>query len=282
MTLTHAGPVDVCKVSTHADTLPTKIGEARPAAQLILKRSVKERFVLAMVFGSKSGVAPVQGGFTGEASAYDVDHREADHGFGAVRVGLVVAGEAAVVHEPAEGSLDDPASRDHLEALRGGIPVHGIDVPATEQGVDAAKNIVGRKRSVVIDTTGLLLTVLVTAASVQDSTAGETLLNRIAAAYPTIRKCWADRGYREYLVDHAARLGIDLEIVRRDPSTRGFTVQPHRWAVERTLGWLMHHRRLARDYEALPARSTAMIYPAMIALMARRLTRESTPTWRGL
>jgi len=156
------------------------------------------------------------------------------------------------------------------------------NVPATEQGVDAAKKIVGRKRSVVIDTTGLLLTVLVTAASVQDSTAGETLLNRIAAAYPTIRKCWADRGYREYLVDHAARLGIDLEIVRRDPSTRGFTVQPHRWAVERTLGWLMHHRRLARDYEALPARSAAMIYLAMIALMTRRLTRESTPTWRGL
>ncbi|MDH6522531.1 transposase [Streptomyces sp. SAI-135] len=63
---------------------------------------------------------------------------------------------------------------------------------------------------------------------------------------------------------------------------RGFTVLPRRWAVERTLGWLMHHRRLARDYETLPARSTARIYLAMIALMARRLTRESTPTWRGL
>jgi transposase len=156
------------------------------------------------------------------------------------------------------------------------------NVPATEQGIDAAKKIVGRKRSVVIDTTGLLLTVLVSAASMQDSTAGEVLLNRIAAAHPTIRKGWADRGYREYLVDHAARLGIDLEIVRRTPGTRGFTVLPRRWAVERTLGWLMFHRRLARDYEALPDRSTAMIYIAMIALMARRLTRESTPTWRGL
>jgi transposase len=51
--------------------------------------------------------------------------------------------------------------------------------------------------------------------------------------------------------------------------------------VERTLGWLMHCRRLDRDYEALPARSTAMIYMAMIALMTRRLTHESTPTWRG-
>lgn len=139
----------------------------------------------------------------------------------------------------------------------------------------------GRKRSIVIDTTGLLLTVVVTAASIQDSVAGETLLDRIAAGHPSIRKGWADRGYREYLVDHAARLGIDLEVVRRTPGTRGFTVLPRRWTVERTLGWLIHHRRLARDYEALPACSTGMIYVAMIALMARRLTKESTPTWRG-
>ncbi|MGW0316062.1 IS5 family transposase [Streptomyces flavidovirens] len=155
------------------------------------------------------------------------------------------------------------------------------NVPAREQGADVGKRIVGRKRTIIIDTTGLMLTVLVTAASIQDSVAGERLLNRLAANHPGIRKGWADRGYREYLVDHAARLGIDLEVVRRTPGTRGFTVLPRRWVVERTLGWLMHHRRLARDYEALPTRSTAMIYLAMIALMTRRITHESTPTWRG-
>lgn len=72
-------------------------------------------------------------------------------------------------------------------------------------------------------TTSLLLAVLVSAASIQDSTAGQALLERIAAAHPTIRKGWADRGYREYLLDHAARLGtdldLDLEIVRRAPGT---------------------------------------------------------------
>ncbi|MFI1255291.1 IS5 family transposase [Streptomyces netropsis] len=155
------------------------------------------------------------------------------------------------------------------------------NVPAREQGADVGKRIVGRKRSIIIDTTGLILTVLVTAASIQDSVAGERLLNRLAADHPSMRKGWADRGYREYLVDHAARLGIDLEVVRRTPGTRGFTVLPRRWVVERTLGWLMHHRRLARDYEALPTRSTAMIHLAMIALMTRRITRESTPSWRG-
>ncbi|MBP2037311.1 transposase [Streptomyces avidinii] len=75
--------------------------------------------------------------------------------------------------------------------------------------------------------------------------------------------------------------GIDMHIVRRDPTTRGFTVLPRRWTVERTLGWLMNHRRLARDYEAHPHRSEAMIHLAMINLMTRRLTSESTPTWRG-
>ncbi|MFJ8983055.1 IS5/IS1182 family transposase, partial [Streptomyces sp. NPDC102282] len=52
------------------------------------------------------------------------------------------------------------------------------------------------------------------------------------------------------------------------------------WVVERTLGWLMHHRRLARDYETHPHRSAAMIQLAAINLMARRLTHEATPNWR--
>ena len=60
----------------------------------------------------------------------------------------------------------------------------------------------------------------------------------------------------------------------------GFTPIPKRWTVERTYGWLMLHRRLARDYETLPARSEAMIHIAMADLMARRLTGENTISWR--
>jgi transposase len=55
---------------------------------------------------------------------------------------------------------------------------------------------------------------------------------------------------------------------------------PRRWVVERTFGWLMHHRRLPRDYETHPHHSEAMIKVAMADLISRRLTRESTPTWR--
>ncbi|MFI1370062.1 IS5 family transposase [Streptomyces griseochromogenes] len=152
-------------------------------------------------------------------------------------------------------------------------------VPAAGQGTDAAKKVVGRKRSIVTDTLGLLLAVLVTAASVQDSAAGTHLVDQVAASHPVIRKVWVDGGYRQHLVEHAATLGINMEIVQRTPGTRGFTPLPKRWTVERTYGWLMFHRRLARDYETLPARSEAMIHLAMADLMARRLTGEATISW---
>lgn len=153
-------------------------------------------------------------------------------------------------------------------------------VPARTQGIDAGKKIVGRKRSIITDTLGLLLAVLVTAAGVQDSTAGRELLDQAAADHPGLRKAWVDGGYRKHFIDHAATLGVDLEIVQRAPGARGFIPIPKRWAVERTYGWLMLHRRLARDYEALPARSEAMVHLAMTDLMARRLTGESTISWR--
>ncbi|MER6075343.1 IS5 family transposase [Streptomyces sp. NPDC001817] len=153
-------------------------------------------------------------------------------------------------------------------------------VPAAGQGTDAATRIVGRKRSIVTDTLGLLLAVLVTAAGVQDSAVGTHLVDQVAAAHPTIRKVWVDGGYRRHLVGHAATLGIDMEITARTPGTNGFAPIPKRWAVERTYGWLMLHRRLARDYETLSARCEAMIHLAMTNLMARRLTGEATISWR--
>jgi hypothetical protein len=97
--------------------------------------------------------------------------------------------------------------------------------------------------------------VLVTAASVQDSVAGTHLITPVAAEHPSIRKAWMDGGYRQHLVEHAARLGSDMEIVQRAARTRGFTPLPNCRAVERTYGWLMFHRRLARDYETLPGTS---------------------------
>ncbi|GAA3482382.1 hypothetical protein GCM10018966_069140 [Streptomyces yanii] len=131
-----------------------------------------------------------------------------------------------------------------------------------------------------VDTLGLLLAVPVTAASVSDNVGGIHVLSNIAAAHPRITKAWADTGYRTKVIDHGARLGIDVDVTHRDPAQKGFKVIARRWVVKRTFGWLMPHRRLARDHETHSHRSEAMIRLAMIDLMSRRLTRESTPNWK--
>ncbi|MGW2184059.1 transposase, partial [Streptomyces sp. NPDC001732] len=82
-------------------------------------------------------------------------------------------------------------------------------------------------------------------------------------------------------VEHGAQLGIDVEVVNRIPGVRGFHVVKRRWVVERSIGWIMMHRRLARDYETLTTSSEAMIYVASIDNLAKRITDETTPTRRG-
>jgi transposase len=153
------------------------------------------------------------------------------------------------------------------------------NVPESSQGIDAAKKIKGRKRHVATDTLGLLLVLLVTAASVQDTTGGRDVVDALAARHPAVVKAWADSGYKRSVIELGAAHGIDVEVVSKDPGQKGFAPLPKRWAVERTFGWWMLHRRLVRDYETLPERSATMIYWAMIDNMSRRLTGEATQTW---
>ncbi|MFI8930736.1 IS5 family transposase [Streptomyces sp. NPDC053474] len=155
------------------------------------------------------------------------------------------------------------------------------NVPRSGQGTDAGRRVIGRERHLGCDTLGLLLTVLVTAADVSDTAAGVTLLSRIAAAHPRVTKAWVDAGYRTTAIDHGAGLGIDVQPVARPPGRRGFVIIPRRWTIEGSIGWLMRHRRLARDDETHPHRSEALIHLAMIDLMTRRLTGETTQNWRG-
>ena len=138
----------------------------------------------------------------------------------------------------------------------------------------------GRKRGIVTDVLGLLLAVVVTAASVSDNTIGAHLLDHTKTNYPTITKTWVDAGFKTTMIEHGAALGIDVEVVTRDPGRKGFTPVPRRWVVERTLGWVMLHRRLARDYETHPTNSAAMIHLAMIDNTVKRVTDETTITWR--
>jgi transposase len=147
-------------------------------------------------------------------------------------------------------------------------------------GYDGNKKIKGRRRHIAVDTLGLLIVLGVAAASLQDSPVGRQVLTHVAAVAPTVTKAWVDGGYNNAVVEHGAELGIDVEVVRRDPNVEGFKVLPRRWVVERTFGWFMLHRRLTRDYETLPLSSRAMIHWSIIGIMSRSLTGRSTISWQ--
>jgi putative transposase len=139
------------------------------------------------------------------------------------------------------------------------------------KGYDAGKRVAGRKRHILVDTLGLLMAVVVHAAGLQDRDGIKLLLARVRGRFPRLRLIWADAAY-EAAVGWVRRFGgWLLELVRKPPGQRGFVVQPRRWVVERTFGWLMRCRRLARDYERKTESSEAMIQLAMIHIMIRRL-----------
>jgi transposase len=147
-------------------------------------------------------------------------------------------------------------------------------ITRTRRGYDAGKKINGTKRHIAVDTGGLLLAVLVTAASVQDRDAARPLLWNLRRAFPSITLAWADGGYAGKLVTWAAaRLKLTLQIVKRPDDLHTFKVLPRRWVVERTLAWITRHRRTVRDYERLPARHETYVHWSMIMVMTRRLAR---------
>ena len=124
---------------------------------------------------------------------------------------------------------------------------------------------------------GLLLSVVVTAASVQDRDGAQQLLEVLRHRFARLRLIWADQAYTGDLVTWVWALRswrhIRLEVVKRLEGLTGFHVLPKRWIVERTFGWFHRYRRLAKDDEFLTQTSETMIRVAMIHLMIRRVAR---------
>jgi putative transposase len=130
----------------------------------------------------------------------------------------------------------------------------------------------GRKRHIVVDTMGLLLAVVVHAASVQDRDGAYAVLAKLAGRFPRLRLIWADGGYGGQVAELVKLTwGWTVEIVKRRAETAGFTVLPRRWVVERTFGWFGRYRGLSKDYEQLPQSSEAMVLIVMIQVMLTRL-----------
>jgi putative transposase len=143
-----------------------------------------------------------------------------------------------------------------------------------QRGRDNAKNVDGRKRHIVVDSMGLLLAVLVTAASVDDAAAAPALFERLEGQpMGKVVRMYADNKYHnlklyEWVAGHAK---WDLEIVRRPEGKRGWVKLPIRWTVERTFAWLGRCRRLSVDREKSVVSSESFIKLAMIQLMLHRL-----------
>jgi putative transposase len=142
------------------------------------------------------------------------------------------------------------------------------------RGYDAGKKVNGRKRHILVDTLGLLLVLVVHPASIQDRDGLVLVCRRLRRRFPWLRLIFADGGYQgESAACAAAREGLRLTIVTRDPGMRGFAVLPRRWVVERTFAWFGRNRRLAKDFEATIASAVTMVYLASIQLLIRRLAR---------
>lgn len=132
----------------------------------------------------------------------------------------------------------------------------------------------GRKRSLLVDTLGLVIRVLVHSADIQDSEAAEWLLANFRWDFPTLTLIWVDSGYKQWLIDAAERdYELRVEQVQPIPGQVGFAVQPRRWVIERSFAWLGRGRRLSKDYEKRPENSETAIYIGSIRLMLKRLTK---------
>lgn len=156
-----------------------------------------------------------------------------------------------------------------------------VNAPAATTGLDAGKKSRGRKRGLAVDVLGLVIAVVVVAASVHDNAIGIHLVDKVAIDNPGVRTAWVDAGFKNAVAAHAAVLGITVRTVSRAPGVRGFVPLPKRWVVERVYGTLMLHRRLVRDYEARLASSASMVYWSMTDTMTRRLTGTTAPSWRS-
>jgi putative transposase len=153
--------------------------------------------------------------------------------------------------------------------------VKTVEQPATCRGYDGGKRVKGRKRHLAVDTLGLLLVIVVTAANVGDRTGARLVAGGLAGRFARLVTLFADAGYHSQpLTDWLRTLGgWTLEIVRGVTNQEGMRVEPKRWIVERTFGWLNRYRRLSKDYETHPETSEVMILIAMTHLMARRVRK---------
>jgi len=156
-----------------------------------------------------------------------------------------------------------------------------------QRGFDGFKKVRGRKRSIFVDTLGLIHSVQVDAANVKDFTSGVQMLDpersKLSPGIFRLEAFYADGGYKAHDFQNALyrrfKIWPTLKVAvhqldgKNNRTVIESNLKPVRWRVERTYGWFNHYRRLSRDYEKTTSRSETMIHLAMIRLMLNRLSR---------
>ena len=141
-------------------------------------------------------------------------------------------------------------------------------------GYDGHKRRKGSKTHVAVDTLGHLFAVHVTPANAQERDQVETLAQAVQEVTgQNVQLAYVDQGYTgQAPAAAAAQHGIQLEVVKLPEAKKGFVLLPRRWVVERSFGWLARCRRLARDYERLPATFAGLHFVAFAGLLLARIS----------
>jgi putative transposase len=150
-------------------------------------------------------------------------------------------------------------------------------------GYDGGKKIKGRKRHIAVDTLGMLLAVVVTAANVDDAKAAPQVLEQLdGERCPRLKVVWADAKYHNHELnawkDERDDLPWRIEVVRRPDGAKGFVLLPKRWVVERTFGWYGRARRLSRDYERRTDSSECRVRIRGLQVLLNRLAPKKCKT----
>ncbi|MDY3558964.1 IS5 family transposase [Gemmata sp. JC673] len=150
------------------------------------------------------------------------------------------------------------------------------------RGYDGGKKINGRKRPRVVDSLGLLMVVLVTAASCDDGTTAPQVLATLSPQHRArLDEVRGDGKYNNRTLDrYLAResVGYQVTVVERPAGAKGLVHLPYRWVIERTNAWTGNYRRNSKGYERTTAAAEAMIQVSMIHLMLQRLAPDKTRT----
>ena len=149
------------------------------------------------------------------------------------------------------------------------------EVDDEERGYDAAKNVSGRKRHIIVDTLGLIMAIVIHAASIQDDNGVKLVFQVLGERFQRLRVIFADSAYGKMGLPNWVKqcFGWILQTVLRPVGVKGFAVLPKRWIFERTFAWVGKYRRNAKDDERNPESSKAMINIAMTSRMLKLLEK---------